>query len=151
MAGVDRLGDDPVTAPFSEQTSGSDQRPSRDVTPPLAAFDIRDELARLAAEPPGNDSGRSTVTLARANRLRVVLTRVQAGRELGGRDTDGALAVLVSDGTVTVSRAGAVERAGPEQLVVVDRGAPWRLVADTDASLLLVLAWPDTEEDATRV
>jgi quercetin dioxygenase-like cupin family protein len=131
-----------VTAPLTGQTHGSDQRGARDVAPPLAVFDLARELEWLASEPPGHDGGRATITLARADRLRVVLTRVRAGRELGAGDTDGALAVLVHDGTVSVTRNGAVERAGPNQLLVIDGGASWRLIADTDAALVLVLAWP---------
>jgi quercetin dioxygenase-like cupin family protein len=134
-----------VTAPLTDQTHGSDQRGARDVAPPLAVFDLARELERLAAEPPGHDAGRATITLARADRLRVVLTRVRAGRELGAGDTDGALAVLVHDGTVSITRNGAAKRAGSNQLLVIDRGAPWRLVAETDAALVLVLAWPSTE------
>ena len=137
-----------MTAQSTDQTFGSDQRAAREVAPPLAVFDLARELERLAAEPPGHDAGRATITLARADRLRVVLTRVRAGRELGAGDTDGALTVLVHDGTVSVIRNGAVERAGPGQLLVIDRGAAWRLTADTDAALVLVLAWPGSEQVA---
>ena len=76
----------------------------------------------------------------------MVLTRAAAGVELGGDDTEGAIALVVLEGTVTVRRDGETAMAERDQLVVIDRGRPWRAVPDTDASLLLVLAWPDDRE-----
>lgn len=135
-----------MAQPDTRTTSGSDQRDARRVEAGFGHFDLATEIARLADEPAGHDQDRQTITLARAGLLRVVLTRAAAGVELGGDDTEGAIALVVLEGTVTVRRDGETAIAERDQLVVIDRGRPWRAVPDTDASLLLVLAWPDDRE-----
>jgi redox-sensitive bicupin YhaK (pirin superfamily) len=131
------------TTPEATDTSGTDRRPARMLTAPLARYDLAEELRRLGSEPPGNDQDRATITLARAGTLRVAVSRLTAGSELGGDDTEGALAVVVLGGSVTVEHDGAAERAEADQLVVIDRGGPWSLTAETDAALLLAVSWPD--------
>ncbi len=137
-----------MTHPDTTTTSGSDQREGRRVETPFARFDLADELGRLAGEPAGHDGDRQTITLARAGLLRLVLTRAKAGAEFGADDVDGALALVVLDGTLTVRRAGATEQASVDQVVVIDRGSAWRALPESDVAVLLVMAWPDDREPA---
>lgn len=137
-----------MTQPDTTSTRGSDQREGRRVDMPFARFDLADELGRLGAEQPGHDRERQTITLARAGMLRLVLTRASAGAEFGADDVDGALALVVLDGTLTVRRAGATERASVNQVVVIDGGSAWRALPETDVAVLLVMAWPDDREPA---
>lgn len=141
-----------MTTPRMTETSGSDQRDSRIVEVPLATFDLADELHRLAGEPDGNDQHRATATLARTGPLRLVLSRIAAGSDLGGRDGDAALAIVVLDGRIEVSRGGETQTAGPDQVVLVDGSRPWRAVAHSDAALLIAVASADAAPatEATR-
>lgn len=125
-------------------TSGSDQREARTVTASLDRFDLRSELERLADEPLGNDD-RATITLARSGPLRLVLSRLPDGGELGSREAEGALAIVVLDGDVQVERDGETVRAEADQVVVVAGGRPWRARAAAGASLLVAAAWPEPQ------
>jgi hypothetical protein len=80
--------------------------------------------------------------------LRLVLTRAAAGAEFGADDVDGALALVVLEGTLTVRRGGATEQASVNQVVVIDRGDPWRALPETEVAVLLAMAWPDDREPA---
>ena len=137
-----------MTQPDMTTTRGSDQREGRRVDTPLARFDLADELRRLAGEPPGHDRERQTITLARAGRLRLVLTRAASGAEFGADDVDGALALIVLDGTLSVRRAEATEQASVNEVIVIDGGTPWRALPETDVAVLLVMAWPDDRQPA---
>src|SRR3954468_22714752 len=78
---------------MNEQTGGTETRESRSLNEPLMAFDLASELEALRAEPAYRDNGRTSKTLARSGPLRLVLTAVRAGSELGAEQPDGPVAV----------------------------------------------------------
>jgi quercetin dioxygenase-like cupin family protein len=124
-------------------TSGTNTRAGRDLDHALMRFDLAEQLASLADEPRGNDQDRQTITLAKTGSFRVVLTTLEAGAQIGGEETNGALSILALRGAISLTRGDRVERLGPEQLAVIDRGGPWRARANEDCDLLLTVSWPE--------
>ncbi len=93
---------------MDERTTGSDTREPRPLNAPLLAFDLSSELDALRSEPEYREYGRSSKTLARSGPLRLVLTAVRAGTELGADRPDGPVAVEILEGRVAADgRSGA--------------------------------------------
>jgi quercetin dioxygenase-like cupin family protein len=132
------------------ETSGTDTRAGRGLEQALMRFDLAEQLENLAAEPPGNDPDRQTITLAKTGSFRVVLTALAAGTEIGGDETHGALSILALRGAVALIRGDRAERLEPEQVAIIDRGGPWRARAEEDSALLLTVSWPEESAEAGR-
>src|SRR3954454_18839471 len=92
---------------MNEQTGGRENPEARRLDAPLMAFDIASELQALRAEPAYRDNGRTSKTLARSGPLRLVLTAVRAGTELGAERPDGPVAVEVLEGRLAADGGGA--------------------------------------------
>jgi hypothetical protein len=126
---------------MDERTGGSDTRQPRTLDAPLLAFDLGSELEALRAEPEYHDYGRSSKTLARSGPLRLVLTAVRAGTELGAERADGPVAVEVLEGRIATGpgddavSAGSVAWFGGE--------GSWHLRVDDDGALLLSVVGDD--------
>jgi ferric-dicitrate binding protein FerR (iron transport regulator) len=132
---------------MNEQTGGSETRESRSLDEPLMAFDLAAELATLRAEPAYRDNGRTSKTLARSGPLRLVLTAVRAGTEMGAERPDGPVAVEVLEGRVAADAgtdgAGDGRQLGPGSVAWFAGERAWHLHMDDDAALLLSVVGDD--------
>jgi quercetin dioxygenase-like cupin family protein len=120
-------------------TSGSDSRPARPLHRP-AFVDLAEEGRRLRSEPEWRDGERNAVTVATTNRMRIVLTALRAGSELGNVEIDDTLTVQVMDGRLAVEIDGVDESLRAGQLATIEGAGSWRVAAETDSLVLLTSA-----------
>ena len=120
-------------------TSGSDSRSARDLADPLV-LDIAAEAGTLFDEREWAERDRNSRTIATTERMRITVTALRSGAELGSEGTDDTLAVQVLRGAVGLEvDARSVDlRAG--QLATVSNPGHWRLRATDDCLLLLTVA-----------
>lgn len=126
-----------------ETTSGSDTRDARTLNAPGMAFDLAAELEVLRNEPGYTDFGRSSRTLARSGPLRLVLTAVRAGTDLGAQVAEGPLAIHVLEGNITSRRDGTDTSLAAGTVAWLSAGGAWSVRALRDAALLLSVAGDD--------
>ena len=120
-------------------TSGSDSRPSRDLTEPLV-LDVAAEAQTLFDEREWGERDRNSRTISSTPQMRVTLTALRGGAELGSEGSDDTLAVHVLRGSVELEFAGRTETLGEGQLATVPEPGRWRVRAAGDALLLLTVA-----------
>jgi len=131
---------------MNEHTGGSGTRESRPLDAPLMAFDIASELQALRAEPAYRDNGRTSKTLARSGPLRLVLTAVRAGTELGAERPDGPVAVEVLEGRLAADGGGGREggrQLGAGSVAWFGGDRAWHVRMDDDGALLLSVVGDD--------
>jgi len=121
------------------RTSGTELRPARDLAEPVV-IDITSEAWTLFDEPQWNEGDRNSRTVSTTERMRVTLTALRDGSELGNRGTDDTLAVQTLRGSVALEVAGREIDLGQGQLAVVPQPGTWRLRAIGDCLLLLTVA-----------
>ena len=121
------------------QTSGTQVRPPRDLAEPVV-IDLAGEAGTLFDEPQWSQGDRNSRTVSTTERMRVTLTALRAGAELGNEGTDDTLAVQVQRGRVSLDVNGQSIDLGEGQLAIVAQPGVWRLRATDDALLLLTVA-----------
>jgi quercetin dioxygenase-like cupin family protein len=123
-------------------TTGGDTRPPRAIRRPLVV-NLADQAGVLTSEPEWHTGDRNSITVATTNRLRVTLTGLHPGAEIGREATDGTIVVQTLRGQVHVVVDGMDIALGPGQLTTIDDPSAWQLVAETEALLLITAAHPD--------
>ncbi len=121
------------------QTSGTDERPSRDLAEPVV-IDLAQEAGTLFDEPQWNERDRNSRTVSTTERMRVMITALRSGAELGNEGTDDTLAVQVLRGAVSLDLAGRAMELRTGQLATAAQPGAWRLRATEDSLLLLTVA-----------
>ena len=121
------------------QTSGTHVRPPRDLAEPVV-IDLGSEAATLFDERQWSEGDRNSRTVSTTERMRVTLTALRSGAELGNEGTDDTLAVQVQRGRVSLDVAGRSTDLAEGQLAVVPQPGGWRLRATADTLLLLTVA-----------
>jgi quercetin dioxygenase-like cupin family protein len=106
--------------------------------------DLGRAARELMAEPAWSTSDRNAETVATTDRMRITLTAVKAGAELGSEMTDDTLAVHCLEGQVAVVIDAAEATLGPGQLATIEEPRGWRLTALADSLLLLTSALGST-------
>lgn len=125
-----------------QKTSGSDVREARDVAETVGAFDLEDLLADIDGElQDGQTKGdRSSRTLVHRDGLRIVLTRLHDGVELGDHASDQDMAVIGVDGAGDLTADGRSEKVGPRRMVTVAGGTDWTLRGRGDLVAVMVFS-----------
>ncbi len=67
---------------------------------PMITFSLRDEIAKIKAGPQWAASGKTAITLARSDRLRIVLALLGRGKSLEEHAAEGAITVNVVEGAI---------------------------------------------------
>ena len=119
-------------------TTGSDTRPPRPLRRPVIV-DVGDEAVTLLEEPEWTSGDRNSRTLATSDRLRIVLTALRSGAELGNEESNDTLAVQTLRGRLHLTVDGMDLDLEPGQLATVEEPREWRVRATTDALLLLTV------------
>lgn len=132
---------------MQDTTSGSDTREARTLDAPEIAFELAAELDALRAEASYTDFGRTSKTLARSGPLRLVLTAVRAGVDVGAHLAEGPIAIHVLEGEVVGSRDGSEDRFVAGTVAWFSAGGGWSVRAERDAALLLSVAGDDRGAD----
>jgi quercetin dioxygenase-like cupin family protein len=121
------------------QTSGTEVRPARDLAEPVV-IDLGDEAGTLFDEPQWNEGDRNSRTVQTTERMRITLTALRSGAELGNRGTDDTLTVQVLRGAVSLDVGGRGINLAEGQLATVPQPGAWQLRATADSLLLLTVA-----------
>jgi hypothetical protein len=120
-------------------TTGTDTRPPRPIRDPVLV-DLEREAASLLDEPEWADRDRNSRTVATTDRMRLTLTALRAGAELGNRESDDTLAVQALRGDVRVTIDGVDVDLHAWQLATIENPSDWTLRATSDAVILLTVA-----------
>jgi quercetin dioxygenase-like cupin family protein len=134
----------------TEQTSGTPVREPRDLTAGGGVFDLADAMEELKKEPQWEDGDRNAVTLVHEGSLRVVLTGLRPGARIGDDDTNGRQTLHVLSGEVEITHDAGTSVVGAGYLATLGKGTPWAAVARGESFLLLTIAWPERENEASE-
>ncbi|GEM_PF-301505 len=132
------------------RTTGTSERPARQVAAPVLAFDLPAEIARLHQESGWLAGERDGKTLVKEPDFRIVLTAMKSGTRLPQHEAAARVSIQVLSGQLAVSVHGETTEMTPGHLLVLDRGIPHDVVAQVDSAFLLTLAWPERGEDASQ-
>jgi quercetin dioxygenase-like cupin family protein len=133
--------DQDTTAPSQQKpvTSGSATRPARTLRRPVL-IDLGGEAASLLDEKQPESRDRNSRTVATTDRVRITITALEAGAELGSEESDDTLVVQALRGRLVLSVDGMDVDLREGQLATVEEPAGWRLRATTDSVLMLTVA-----------
>jgi quercetin dioxygenase-like cupin family protein len=99
-----------------------------------ASVDELHRSAEWASEP------RASRSLLHAPGLRIVLAALHAGADLRNEDPDEAVAIQGLQGSALIAVDGVGATLDVGDLIAIPAGARWRLVASTEAVILLTVA-----------
>jgi len=99
---------------------------------------LNDELSKLRAR----EADVSSNTLLKTDTLRIVLIALRAGAKLHRHHADGRLSLQVLEGKVDFSAQNEQCQLVPGMLIGLDAKVLHEVIAQTDAVLLLTIAWP---------
>jgi quercetin dioxygenase-like cupin family protein len=122
------------------ETSGSDQRPARDLSTAAMEFDIATELMTLQQEPSWQNGDRNARTLVEKSGFRMVLTALKMGARLKAHQTAGWVSLYAVTGNLRVLVDGRVVELPPNHALVLARNEPHEVEAVEDSSFLLTVA-----------
>ena len=112
------------------QTHGSATRPSRPLGGPLILMPAAETVARLRAEAAFMTDGRNSETLVADAATRVIVTVVDAGRDVGGEHSDGHVSLVLLEGAGTLVRGDADAALDAGDVAVMAPGPAWSFRAD---------------------
>lgn len=123
-----------------QKTSGSGVREARDVGQAIGTFDLEDQLAEIDGElEDGQTKGdRSSRTLVHREGLRIVLTRLRDGAEIGDHESDQGVPIIGIEGTGELSGGQVTEKVERRLMVTVAGGTDWTLRGRGDLVALMV-------------
>ena len=121
-------------------TSGTAERASRDVHPPVQLIHLGEMVAELQAEREGRHLDHSAITLRNAIALRQVLIAFRAGGEMADHHADGGVAIQVLSGEVVVTVQGAQHALAAGDLLDLEPGLIHSLSARRESAILLTVA-----------
>jgi quercetin dioxygenase-like cupin family protein len=114
---------------------------TRQTEPRRAAIvDLGSEASSLFDAPASGPRDRSSRTVISSDRMRITLTSLDAGAEMGSEGNDDTLAVQLLRGAARLDVAGGSDDLRPGQLAALADPGEWRLVASEDSLLLITVA-----------
>jgi quercetin dioxygenase-like cupin family protein len=123
-------------------TTGGDARPPRAIRRPLVVH-VADQASALMSEPEWHTGDRNSITVATTDRVRVTLTALHRGAEIGSETTDDTIVIQALRGQVRMAVDGMDLTLGPGQLTTIEDPRSWQIVAETEALLLVTAAHPE--------
>lgn len=123
------------------RTHGSEQRPPRDLLRGLRAIDLAEVGASLGGEPAFSSDGRNSRTIHDDGTVRVGVTTVASGAEVGADRSDRYVALSIVEGSGQLSR-GSDERSSlaSGQVAIVAPGSGWTFQA-TEPVVFVAFYW----------
>jgi quercetin dioxygenase-like cupin family protein len=107
---------------------------------PVMSLALAEEIARVRAGPQWAASGKTAITLAKNDRLRVVLAVLARGRSLEEHSAEGPLTVYVAEGTIRfVTPEDKIELSAGAMLVL-RAGVQHSVDALEDSAFVITLA-----------
>lgn len=130
------------------ETTGTPERPAREVAAPVLAFDLPAEIARLHQESGWIGGERDGKTLVKEPDFHIVLTAMKSGTRLAQHKAAARVSIQVLSGQLSVAVRGETRELAVGHLLVLERDVPHDVIALVDSAFLLTLAWPERREDA---
>ncbi len=106
--------------------------------PACLRFDIADELRQLRSSP--MQEGHAAKTLLHAPTLRIVLMALARGTEVPTPHAIDAITIQTYEGRAIVTVLDNTYELAAGQLIMVEAGVPYTIVASDDCALLLLVA-----------
>ena len=131
-----------MTLSQNRQTSGTAQRPARQMSGRGQVFELADEVRTLRRELEHTSGGRAAKTLAKTDGLRVTLVLLSGGTTLNPESTAGGASLHVLEGGLRVQAEGEQWVLGPGDLMVLAENLREPVVASEEAAFLVTVAWP---------
>jgi quercetin dioxygenase-like cupin family protein len=125
------------------ETTGSEQRPARELTGAAMDFDIATELATLKQELSWQRGDRNARTLVDAGGFRLVLTALKMGARLREHHTPGWVSIFTTTGHLLVRTAGRDVDLHMNDVLVLAADEPHEVEALEESSFLLTVAGLD--------
>jgi len=129
----------PRDRPLGE-TSGSDQRPPRELTGVAMDFDIATELAILKQEPSWHRGDRNARTLVEKGGFRLVLTALKTGAHLQAHQTPAWVSIHAIAGHLRIAAGGRDVDLPAGHVLVLARDEEHGVEALEDSAFLLTVA-----------
>ena len=107
---------------------------------------LSDELSKLRTR----EADVSSNTLLKTDTLRIVLIALRAGAKLHRHHADGRLSLQVLEGKVDFSAQNEQYQLTAGTLIGLDAKVLHEVIAQTDAVLLLTIAWPYVDNAADQ-
>jgi quercetin dioxygenase-like cupin family protein len=123
------------------ETSGSPQRPPQNLSGPVSAFDLDEEITRLRDEDAWQHSGRNAKTLTKEQNLRVVLTVLRKDARVEKHQTTGPVTVQTVSGQVRLLLPDQTVDLPAGHLLVLAPGIAHDVQAVEDSAFLLTIGW----------
>ena len=135
----------------SGQTSGTEQRPSRELREPVTALDLPEEVAMLRREPSGQQGDRNAKTFVKAGDLRLVLTTLTQGAIVKEHRAPGSAVVQTLSGRIRLRLPDQAVDLPAGALVVLEANLPHDVEALEESAFTITIAWPPgTRADESR-
>ena len=106
----------------------------------VVTMDINDFIKQVKSEPSWKDSDRNSITVYKADTLRIVLIGLHKGAELKTHTADGKISVHILSGNVTFTTPQQTVELTEGQIVAVHELVPHSVKANKETFLLLTLA-----------
>ncbi|HZG00652.1 MAG TPA: cupin domain-containing protein [Chitinophagales bacterium] len=118
------------------------QRPEGDrvLDAAVVTMDLNHFVKQIKSEPSWKDSDRNSITIYKANTLRIVLIGMHQGAELTTHTADGKISVQVLTGHATFTAGQQSIELKEGQMVAVHELVPHSVKANKETFLLLTLA-----------
>jgi len=115
-------------------------RPGERLSGPAVLLDLPESARALCAEPHPSKQGHRQVSLIHRGPLRLVLFTLEPGGRLAEHRAPGHVVIHCLRGQIEVEAAGALERLGTNQALVLDPGVPHAVKALTESEMLLTIS-----------
>jgi quercetin dioxygenase-like cupin family protein len=129
----------------SGETSGSDQRPARELTGAAMDFDLAHELATLKEELSWQRGDRNGRTLVETGGFRLVLTALKMGAQLREHRTPGWVSIHTTSGHLRVRTRDRHVELPVNHVLVLTPDEPHDVEALQESSFLLTVAGLDRQ------
>jgi quercetin dioxygenase-like cupin family protein len=113
---------------------------SRPLAGPLLTFSLAEQLRELRAEDSFARSGRAGRTLAKAGRLRLVLTAMRAGNVIGTHQAESPMTIHVLEGHIRYRAGEGEHQLRQGEVLFFGPGDAHDIRAESDSALLITIS-----------
>jgi quercetin dioxygenase-like cupin family protein len=115
---------------------------ARQLDSPLMTASVGDEIARLKSGALWASNGRAAITLMKTPHFRIVLIALGLGKIMREHRAEGPIALLVQQGAIRLTAAGAKHLLKPAGVLALDRVIAHEVEALEESTFLLTIVQP---------
>jgi quercetin dioxygenase-like cupin family protein len=124
-------------------TTGTERRPSHDLSGVGLAFNLSDEFAALRQDLTRSSGNRSAKTLAKSGSLRLTLIVLEANATMEPESVAGGASLQVLDGHLRVQMDGQMHELRTGQVAVFGENLREPIQAIEQSAFIVTVAWPE--------